>query len=122
MADQAFGMTDFEGFRTRAFKGLGCSEIDKGSWKEAESGGKAGLYVFPEGIVSISWTPTSGGSAVLVPWEDVRDVRHEVVVKASDDLEVHKLTMRNPDIQWTGHVGDVGPLAQAINLRRRVTR
>ena len=82
----------------------------------------AGLLVFPEGIVSISWTPTSGGSAVLVPWEDVRDVRHEVVVKASDDLEVHKLTMRNPDIQWTGHVGDVGPLAQAINLRRRVTK
>ena len=57
---------------------------------------------------------------MLVTAEDVREVRDEVVVKVSDDLEVQKLTMRNPDIQWTGHAGDVGPLAEAINLRRRV--
>ena len=86
---------DFLEFYERLIRLLDLSEDHDGYSRGAEGGGRSGIAVVDDGILSFKWRTRTLGEATLIPWRDVKGVRFAVEFQEAQVM--YQLSIDNPE-------------------------
>ena len=110
---------DFIDFYERLTTLLELTGDAHGYSHEREGGGRAGIAVLDEGILSFSWRTGSLGEATLVPWPDVEGVHVAMDLQDRRGI-VYRLSIDNPETMLTDSNEALRDVIRATFAMRRI--